>query len=507
MKLDTSTDPQTGFRPPGPLGDAQSALARYDGRFSMRNAAHLLRRAGFGSTPSDVTALTSLGVDRAVDSFLHPVGPAVDFPAYPPTDILFDQKKNRHATQLWFLDQLVRTNQPLVQKMMLFWHGHFATSMQKVPPQLMAQQMDLFRAQGLGKFPSLLASVSKDPAMLVWLDNRGNSKAHPNENYAREVMELFALGLGNYTEDDVKEAARSFTGWTLDKSLAFLDNPKLHDDTPKTVLGKTGNWNGNDVVNIIVQQPAHSRFMAHKLLEFFVYSDPEPELIEALASVYAISGYDIPKTVGTIFRSNVFYSSRAYRAIPKSPIEFAVGTLRYMGVTTVPDNLPFVLARMGQDPLDPPSVKGWDGGPTWINTATLLARFNFVNALIATSIQRKTATPMSMPAPVAVAATISPDAIVGQAGGFDAQKVVSTVVNAALQDDVTSDVRSTLVSFVNSTNTRAAVATAMTTVAPVATAASAPPPGNPLPFGPENYQDKIRGVIALTLNLPVNQLN
>ena len=507
MKLDTSTDPQTGFRPLGTLGDAVTSLARYEGRFTMRSAAHLLRRAGFGGTVSDVAALTPLGADRAVDSLLHPSGAATDFPAYPPTDILFDQKKNRHATQLWFLDQLVRTNQPLAQKMMLFWHGHFATSMQKVPPQLMAQQMNLLRAQGLGKFPGLLSSVAKDPAMLVWLDNRGNSKAHPNENFAREVMELFTLGLGNFTEDDVKESARAFTGWTLDRSLAFIDNPKVHDDGAKTVLGKTGNWTGEDVINIIVQHPAHSRFIAHKLLEFFVYSDPEPELIEALASVYALSGYDIPKTLGTILRSNVFYSTRAYRAIPKSPIEFAVGTLRYMGITAVPDNLPYALARMGQDPLNPPSVKGWDGGPTWINTATLLARFNFVNALIATSLQKKPAAGAPTPVVPLAASTISPDAIVAQVGGFDAQKIVGTIVSAALQDDVTSDVRSTLVSFVNSTNTRAAVATAMTTAAPAASAAAAAPPANAIPFGPENYQDKIRGVVALTLNLPVNQLN
>ena len=504
MKLDTSTDPQTGFRPPGALGDAQAALARYDDRFSLRSAAHLHRRAGFGGTPTEIASAQALGVDRAVDALLHPSSVAYTFPAYPATDVLFDQKKNRHATQLWFLDQLLRTNQPLVEKMMLFWHGHFATSVNKVPPQLMAQQMNLFRAQGLGKFPTLLASVSRDPAMLVWLDNRGNSRAHPNENYAREVMELFALGLGNYTEDDVKEAARAFTGWTLDRSLAFISNEKAHDDGVKTLLGRTGNWNGTDVVNIIVQQPAHARFLAHKLLEFFVYSDPEPELIEALASVYALSGYDLPKTVGTILRSNVFYSARAYRAIPKSPIEFAIGTLRYMGIATVPDNLPYVLARMGQEPLAPPSVKGWDGGPTWINTATLLARFNFVNALVATTIQKKAA-PTAMVA--ATAETISPDAIVARVGGFDASRVVGAIVAAALQDDVTSDVRATLISFVNSTNTRAAVAAAMTTAAPGVAAASAPPPGNALPFGPENYQEKIRGVVALALNLPVNQLN
>ncbi len=162
---------------------------------------------------------------------------------------------------------------------------------------MMAQQNALFRAQGLGNFRTLLASVTRDPAMLVWLDNRFNTKAHPNENYAREVMELFTLGLGNYTEDDVKQGARAFTGWTLKAGQAFF-NPAQHDDGLKTFLGHTGSFDADDAISIIVAQPIHQRFIARKLLEAFVYSDPEPELIEAAASVYALSGYDIAHTVG-----------------------------------------------------------------------------------------------------------------------------------------------------------------------------------------------------------------
>ncbi len=500
VKLDTSTDPQVGYRPPGPL-DAAAALDPYDGRFTERNAAHLLRRAGFGGTPTEITALAALGMTGAVDSLIHPSGPDADFPALPDQIDAYSRRIAALSTQHWWLDRMLRTRRPFVEKMALFWHGHFATSIRKVPAELMVGQIELFRAQGLGRFPALLLAVSQDPAMLVWLDNRANVKAHPNENYAREVMELFSLGLGNYTEDDVHNAARAFTGWGLDKNRAFLDRPRQHDDGPKTFLGHTGNFTGEDVIGIIVAQPISQRFIARKLLEFFVYSDPEPELIERTASVYALSGFDIAKTMGTILRSNVFYSTRAYRAIPKSPIEFTIGLLRYMGVTTIPTILPAVLARMGQEPLAPPNVKGWDGGPAWINTSTLLARFNFVNAMVAlsgTPIQRMGKRfgamaddrPMRASQQPLAAPLISPDVIVKAAGGYDAPRVVDVIVAAALQDDVTSDIRKTLIDYLTSTGTTPGTGTA-----------------NAVAFSYENYQEKIRGALALTLNLPVNQLD
>ncbi len=470
-KLDTSTDPQVGFRPAGQL-DVTSALSPYRGAFNQRHAAHLLRRAGFGGTGADVAAFAQLDAQRAVDALLHPVAPDVAFPDYPPElaalpATMYGQRKT--AVQLWWLDRMLRSRRQLVEKMTLFWHNHFATAVSKSPPEMMAQQNALFRTQGLGNFRALLASVTKDPAMLVWLDNRFNTKAHPNENYAREVMELFALGLGNYTEDDVREGARAFTGWTLKAGQPFF-NPAQHDDGVKTFLGRTGAFGADDAIGIIVEQPIHQRFIARKLLEAFVYSDPEPELIEAAASTYALSGFDIAHTLGVILRSNVFYSPRAYRAIPKSPIEFAIGTLRYIGAAQVPPNLPGVLARMGQEPLNPPSVKGWDGGPAWINTSTMLARFNFVNAVIV---------PL-----------VTPDALVRDAGGYSASRIVAQLLASALQDDVTSDVRGTLLDYVNGSG------------APAKSGVT-----NPLPFGPENYQEKIRGVVALTLNLPVNQLD
>ena len=472
-KLNTSTDPQVGFRPPGTL-DAAHALDRYTGAFGPRAAAHLARRSGFGATPSEVAALSGLGVDRAVDSRLHPTDADLDFPVYPPTDDLYARTAAR-TTQMWWLDRMLRTKHPLVEKMTLFWHGHFATSIRKVPAPLMAEQINLFRAQGLGNFRTLLVNVSKNPAMLVWLDNRYNVKAHPNENYARELMELFALGLGNYSETDVREAARAFTGWTLERQqFAYID--ARHDDGLKSFLGRTGSFGGEDIVNIVVAQPISQRFIARKLLEFFVYSDPEPELVEATASVYALSGYDIGRTVGAILRSNVFYSTRAYRALPKSPLEFTIGTLRLLGVPSVPPNLVATLQRMGQEPLAPPSVKGWDGGPAWINTSTLLARFNFVNQIV-TQATAKPDDPMGA------------NRVVSAAGGMNADRVLSLITSSAVQDDVPADIRRTLGDYMES---RTGTGNGTT---------------NPMPFGVENYAEKIRGALALTLNLPVNELN
>jgi uncharacterized protein (DUF1800 family) len=499
MKLDTSTDPQVGFRPPGPL-DAATALARYDGSFTRRHAAHLLRRAGFGGRPEEVGSLQRLGAMGAVDALLHPAGDDAAFVDYPDTTPLFDPKTHNVTAQNWWLDRMLRTRRPLVEKMTLFWHGHFATSIRKVPANLMVGQIDLFRSQSLGNFRTLLLGVSKDPAMLVWLDNRANNKVHPNENYAREVMELFALGLGNYTEDDVKNAARAFTGWTIDKTQNFVYKEALHDGEPKTFLGHTGNFGGEDIIDIIVAQPIHQRFICRKLLEFFVYSDPEPALIEGLARTYALTGYDIAQTVGTILRSNVFFSTRAYRALPKSPIEFTIGLLRFMNVAAVPGDTIGWLSRMGQEPLAPPSVKGWDGGPTWINTATLLARFNYVNRIvkaapprpqtetsIAPAAMTSTAMTSATPAPapnLAIFPAFTPDDLVQQAGGLNAERVLAAIVGDAVQDDVTGDVRRTLMEYLQSAGASV-----------------------PTPFGPENYQEKIRGALALTLNLPSNQLN
>jgi uncharacterized protein (DUF1800 family) len=466
MKLDTSTDSQVGFRPPGNL-DADTALEPYRGRFGRRQAAHLLRRAAFGGAPQEVDTLVALGMEGSVLSFLHPTAPDLDFPDYPDQDLLFDRKEAARAAQMWWLDRMLRTKHPLIEKMTLFWHGHFATSIRKVPAELMVEQIDLLRMRGLGNFRALLLSVSTNPAMLIWLDNRSNYKAHPNENYAREVMELFALGLGNYTENDVKNAARAFTGWTINKEKRFVFRPGRHDDGVKHFLGRTGAFDGTNVLDIILEQPIHSRFMCRKILEFFVYSDPEPELVEKLSSVYTLGGYDVAKVIGSVLRSNVFYSQRAYRAMPKSPIEFTIGLYRYLGVQSIPPDAIGWLRRMGQEPLAPPSVKGWDGGPTWINTSTLLARFNLVNKMVK-----------------ARDCALTPDVLIAQAGDVDADKILDVILAGSLQNDLTNDIRATLAKYINTGD-----------------------PSLPVPLSGENYQERIRGVLSLALNLPSNQLN
>jgi uncharacterized protein (DUF1800 family) len=267
--------------------------------------------------------------------------------------------------------------------MTLFWHGHFTSAYQKgIPAQALVDQNNLFRANALGNVRALTLAVSQDPAMLRYLDNAQNVKVHPNENYARELMELFTLGIGNYTETDVRESARSFTGWNLDRDFHFIDRPGQHDDGTKTFLGRTGNFTGRDIVTIIFEQPAAARLFATRLLSFFVYSDPEPELIDAVAAQLRASDFALAPVMTALLRSNVFYSERAYRALVKSPVEFVVGSCQLFGVPASDVAMLGALGRMGQRLFYPPDVKGWDGGAAWLNSQTLIARENFASGLM-----------------------------------------------------------------------------------------------------------------------------
>ena len=288
-------------------------------------------------------------------------------------------------TQLWWLGRMVATPAPLQEKLTLFWHGHFATSaLQKdVGARDIVAQNALFRAFAAGDVRELTQRVATDRAMLKYLDNVHNDALHPNENFARELMELFTLGIGNYTEADVREAARAWTGLRIrrDTGVVYL-NERLHDSGLKTFLDHTGNFDGRDIVNIIFAQPAASRWFAAKLLTFFVYAEPEPELVDALAAEIRRYGFVLAPVLATLFSSNVFYSDRAYRALVKSPVEFVVGTYRLFGITQINPATLGALQRMSQVLFSPPNVKGWPGGATWLNSATVLARENFTNALM-----------------------------------------------------------------------------------------------------------------------------
>ncbi len=298
------------------------------------------------------------------------------------------RRRQDRANVTWWLDRMLATPAPLQEKLTLFLHGNFATSANQkgVYGLEIVDQNQLFRQYALGNWRTLTHGVARDIAMLKYLDNARNVKAHPNENFARELMELFTLGIGNYTETDVRESARAFTGYTFRRRTGqFFFNAAQHDDGSKTFLGKTGNLTGDDVIDIVFAQPAAPKHFARKLLEFFVYSDPEPQLVDELAALIRKNDFNMAPVVSTLLRSNVFYSDRAYRALVKSPVEFVIGSYKLFGVTqTRPDTIA-VLRRMGQVPFHPPSVKGWDGGAQWLNSQTMLARENFASGLMATT--------------------------------------------------------------------------------------------------------------------------
>jgi uncharacterized protein (DUF1800 family) len=341
---------------------------------------HLLRRAGFGATPHELSYYCGLGYDGALDELLNPQkvdnGKLEDAIRQQDFDFTTIDDLKR-----WWLYRMAFTRRPLEEKMTLFWHGHFATSNRKVNnAYAMYGQNQLFRANGLGNFSQLLHSVSKDPAMIVWLDNQQNRKGKPNENYAREIMELFTLGIGNYSESDIKEAARAFTGWqTL--PAGFFFNKNQHDDGEKTVLGVTGNLNGDDVVDILVKQPATGKFIARKMVKFFVADEPDEAMVGRVADVYRRSAGDLKQMMRAIFTDKVFLSEKAFHAKIKSPAELVVGAIKTLQITKLDADLPTTMARMGQDLFMPPNVKGWDGGRAWIATDTMMERFNFANRI------------------------------------------------------------------------------------------------------------------------------
>lgn len=371
-------------------------------------AAHLLRRAGFGGPPAEVRKLHGLGMEGAVEYLVDYRKIDWDI-APPPIDpILLDEpdraelrglteeerrelrEKRQRAelrtfeeVRLWWLERMVRTARPFEEKMTLFWHGHFTSGMREVKnARYMLEQNDLLRRYAVGNFRDLLLGISKDRAMLVYLDNRSNNRRHPNENYARELMELFTLGVGNYSESDVKEAARAFTGWSFDRE-GFVFNRRQHDDGKKTFLGRTGNLDGTDVIDTILEQPACARFLSRKLLEFFCRPDPDRRLVEGLAAVIRRQKYELKPVMRTLLRSRAFYSEGARGALIRSPIELVVGTARVLG-TEIGDlrAAERAVAGMGQEIMQPPNVKGWDGGEKWINTATLFARYNVLGGLV-----------------------------------------------------------------------------------------------------------------------------
>ena len=276
----------------------------------------------------------------------------------------------------WWYLRMAHTKRPLQEKMTLFWHSILTSGLKKVGQnKLMIAQNTLFKQSAMGSYQTLLEQIGRDPAMLIWLDSRSNRKQAPNENYARELMELFTLSPGNYTEDDVREAARAFTGWGLTRE-GFVFNDHLHDYGNKLFLGKLGNWDGDNIVEIILGKPQAARFITTRLWEFFAYENPEPEVIQRLSAVFVSSGYVIRDVMRALLTSPEFYSQRAYRTQIKSPITLVVQTAKAMNLDTNGKGFAELASHMGQILFDPPDVSGWAGGAAWVNSSAILQRVN-----------------------------------------------------------------------------------------------------------------------------------
>ncbi|MEO8049061.1 MAG: DUF1800 domain-containing protein [Acidobacteriota bacterium] len=391
-------------------------------------AAHLLERAGFGGTPAEIDALAKMTPQQAIARLVRYQGadishlPAFDesgirdpglepFPPSRPavTDLA---KKNGEALGIkvkpsgnrplqpivdeffywlrasvletnrvayWWANRMLTSPRPLEEKMALFWHGHYATNEPKVRDyRKLLAELRLYEDHGTGNFRDLMVAMAQDPGMLTFLDAGVNVKGAPNENFAREIMEMFTMGVGHYSEKDVREAARAFTGWNY-VDLKFVVNKDKHDDGEKSFLGKTGNFDGVQIIDIIMQQPATADYIAGKLYQFFVRQDLSPELQKKLGSVLRDSHYEIAPLLETMFLSRDFYSPASVGTHIKSPVELAVSTYKKLGLDVIPGEPDFNAATsaLGQRLFSPPTVAGWAGGRSWITPGLLLERGNF----------------------------------------------------------------------------------------------------------------------------------
>ena len=366
-------------------------------------ARHLLNRAGFAASDAEIRVFAKLSRADAVDQLLNGVQtvakqipPAwTNEPPIPPVRLRDMTQEQRQAEQRknverafelreWWFREMLTTTSPLSEKMTLFWHNHFATSQQKVRfTPLLYQQHTMLRRNALGNFGTLLREVSRDPAMLVYLDGANSRKEQPNENFAREVMELFTLGEGNYTEKDIKEAARAFTGWSVDRDTGqFMFRRGIHDYGNKTLLGKSGNFDGDQVIDILLAKPETAQFITRKLWKEFISPVADEAEVKRLAEIFRERGYNIAKLARSMLTSDAFYAPQNRAALIKSPVEFVVGTMKQFEIDA-PNLRPFVIASalLGQNVFSPPNVKGWPGGDVWINSATLLGRKQLIDRL------------------------------------------------------------------------------------------------------------------------------
>jgi Protein of unknown function (DUF1800) len=362
------------------MADPRWAWAAYDPDerrpWNLARAGHLYRRAAFGADWPQLQQALSDGPQRSVDRLLHP---EADIAAF---NRLYDDHETASGGSLdglraWWLRRMVETPHPLLEKMTLFWHSHFATNGAEVEEvRLMRTHVQLLRAHALGSFRALLDGISRDPATLIWLGGDANRKAIPNDRFVRPLMEVFTIGPGRYTQEDIREAAKAFTGrFVLRGRLRYI--PREHDTGVKRILGQQGNFSDQDVIRILLEQQATAETVVRKLYRWLISESEQPaaELIAPVVESFA-KDYDVSAVVETMLRSNLFFSPVAYRQRIKSPVEYALGIVRGLEGMVSTTQLAQDLAGLGQNLYSPPTVKGWSGGRHWINSATMVGRRN-----------------------------------------------------------------------------------------------------------------------------------
>ena len=373
--------------------------------WNEQTATHLLSRAGFGGTPLEISAAIKLGRAATVGRLLA-TPPAPTLPKLSANVDLAEmrtmadevrkkiqqtlQQQNRadlDTIRGWWISQMIQPSTSALEKATLFWHGHFATSVQKVrSATLMFQQNQLFRRFAFGNFRDMVKAISCDPAMVIWLDLQQSKEGAPNENFARELMELFTLGIGHYSEDDIKNSARAFTGYRARPLVGQFDYiEKQHDDSEKVFMEKKGKFSGDDIIDIIFQQPACAHYICEKLWIFYASEDPDPEMISSLAHTFRQANYELRPVLSEMFNSKAFYSAESDGTQIKSPTQLIVQSCKILECDPPPGfALQFIMQSLGQVLFAPPNVKGWDGNRAWINTSTLASRGEFTDALTGT---------------------------------------------------------------------------------------------------------------------------
>lgn len=385
-------------------------------------AAHLLRRAGWGGTLAEIDEFAALSREEAADRLLNFAAAdnsaleariaAAQFNLSTPGRGIDNQRPLiTSEMQRWWLTRMAYTARPLEERMTYIWHGLLTTQvsiLEMMGAKTIVKQNELFRSHALGRYDDLLQAVAKDPAMMIYLNTVDSTAEHPNENFARELMELYSMGEGNYTEDDVRESARAFTGWRLTPlqrrpipaglserernefvsqmwaawNPVWRFDPQFHDHGVKTVLGRTGAFGGEDVISIIMEQPATARFITRRLFSEFAYRDPDEATVDRLVGVWNSSGHSVREVVRAILTSDEFYSMRAYRSLVRSPVEFAVGAVRALQLETDWLGIERAAAAMDQRLFEPPNVAGWPGGAAWLSSASFFGRVNFLDSLL-----------------------------------------------------------------------------------------------------------------------------